>query len=291
MMMAMKGCSRWLAALALLPLLALAEPAAVWKISHGSDYFYLGGTIHMLPESELPLPQGFQQAYADSDVLVLETEVTDSQQQQQTLLQAMQLENGRSLQDLLTAGTYHRLDQYFSDNGMALDNFRRFAPGFILIVATQIELQKLGITGEGVDMIFQQQARAEQKPLWFLESFDYQVAVLAGLGRGYEDEFVGKMLDEAPQAGEILGDTLRGWKSGNLNDINRLINEPTRRDDPRTFASLFVERNHNWLQQLLTYFGNDERELVLVGAGHLAGKEGLIELLRQRGYHISQLGG
>jgi len=271
------------------PLLSLAEPSAVWKISKGSDYLYLGGTVHLLPQSEFPLPAGYDRAFADTDVLVLETELPQSDADQQQMLQGLMYQPGKTLDQVLQAGTYRRLARYLQANGLTLADYRRYTPGFMLMLMTQIETDKLGVNGEGVDMFYQHRAEQQPRPLWYLEALQFQVSLLAGLGEGYEDQFIRSMLDESSEAEQMLRDTLRAWRSADLAMIEQLLNQPTRKDDPVTYRALFTDRNNHWLPVIEGWFGNEHKELVLVGIAHLAGKDGLIHLLQQQGYQTEQL--
>ena len=267
---------------------ALAD-SAVWKVSKGSDYFYLGGSAHLLPASDFPLPAPYQRAFADSDVLVLETELPKTPQAQQEFISMLQYSDGRTLQQVLSADVYRQLADYLTANGANLNDLQRFTPGFILMLATQIESQKIGIAGEGVDAYFQQQAENAEKPIWFLEALSYQAQVLAELGQGDEDDFVVRMLAEVPEAGQVLQDTIAAGRSGDLATIQRVVNEPMLEDDPASYQALFTQRNDNWMRKLLGYFRNAQREFVLVGAGHLAGDDGLIAQLKAQGFVVQQL--
>ena len=64
---------------------------------------------------------------------------------------------------------------------------------------------------------------------------------------------------------------------------------PPEQDDPASYQALFTQRNDNWMRKLLGYFRNAQREFVLVGAGHLAGDDGLIAQLKAQGFVVQQL--
>jgi len=277
-----------MALLLLISLQAIAD-GAVWKVSKGTDYFYLGGSAHLLPEPDFPLPQAYEKAFADSDVLVLETELPKTVEEQQAFIGSMQYSDGRTLKKVLSTDVYKRLQKYLAGNGTSLDDMNTFTPGFILIMATQLESQKVGINGEGVDAYFQKKAESNNKPLWFLEELQYQAKVLADLGKGDEDDFVVRMLEEAPQAGDILRDTIAAWRSGDLKKIDEVVNKPLKEDDPASYQALFTQRNENWMHKLMGYFRNAQREFVLVGAGHLAGEGGLIAQLKEQGFELQKL--
>lgn len=74
-----------------------------------------------------------------------------------------------------------------------------------------------------------------------------------------------------------------------MNAIDELIIQEAQSQDPQSYQTLFVERNQNWIPQIEALFNNKEKELVLVGAGHLAGKDSVLALLRAKGYTVSKL--
>jgi len=65
--------------------------------------------------------------------------------------------------------------------------------------------------------------------------------------------------------------------------------QPMRAFSPRLYRELLVERNRRWLPQIIELLKTPERELVLVGSAHLAGPDGLIRSLRERGYRVSRV--
>ena len=78
---------------------AESSSSSVWKVSKGQDHIYVGGTVHILPVSEFPLPSQFDLAYKNSDSIVLEADLPDAtdQQGQMAMMQAMMFQNGQTL--------------------------------------------------------------------------------------------------------------------------------------------------------------------------------------------------
>ena len=79
------------------------------------------------------------------------------------------------------------------------------------------------------------------------------------------------------------------WRSGDLEALEELAGTPLREQFPRVYQSLLVARNNAWMPQIESMAGSPEIELVLVGALHLAGEDGLLAQLARRGYLIRQM--
>lgn len=264
--------------------------SSVWKISKGNDHVFIGGTIHILPEEEFPLPNEFLNAYKNTNQIILEAQLPDPSDAaaQQAMLAQMSYSNGKNLQTVLTPDTLKQLDTYFSSIGSNVNQFIQFKPGFVVSIMALIELQKAEISGEGVDAYFESLAIKEQKKITYLETAEMQFAMLSSLGEGYEDEFIKGNLDLNSSFTEFFQQTLDAWRSGNAAQLENLINVAALESDEKSYDALFTSRNKSWVPQIEALFNNTHKEFILVGAGHLFGKSGLLELLKNKGYTVEK---
>lgn len=269
---------------------ALAD-TSVWKISKGNDYVYVGGTVHLLPESAFPLPAEFEQAYAATDTLVLEAkmpEPTDTAAQT-ALLQAMAYSDGRSLSQVLSPAVYQQVADYFAPFGIQLQQLDGYKPGFIMLQMLALEMMKAQLSGEGVDSYFDKKAKTDGKTLAYLETMESQINLLANMGDGYEDAFMKMNLDQFGDFKAYFAAMVAAWRAGDMVELDKLAVQPARELDPILYQALFVQRNNAWLPQIEQMFGNNSKELVLVGGGHLAGEHSVLALLQQAGYQVQQV--
>ncbi|EGM79765.1 hypothetical protein Rhein_0225 [Rheinheimera sp. A13L] len=282
------------AALLLTTALASASAVAetsVWKVSKGDDYVYIGGTVHLLPESAFPLPDEFGKAYADTDTLVLEAKVpaaTDTELQA-AMLKAMSYNDNRSLSKVLSPEVYKQVSDYFAPYGVQLHQLDAYKPGFIMIQMLALEIMKAQMDGEGVDSHFDKLAQSDGKAQLYLETVESQINLLANMGEGYEDAFMKMNLEQVSDFKQYFSAMIDAWRVGDMVELDKLAVEPARQMDPELYQALYVKRNQNWLPQIEKMFGNANKELVLVGGGHLAGEHSLLALLQQAGYKLEQL--
>lgn len=278
------------AAALLLPAHAMAA-SSVWKVSKGNDHLYLGGTVHILPASEFPLPAEFEQAYQQADTLVLEAEMPDPTDQKAAMAMMQQLSYGagEKLSKKLSPELFKQLDAYLQGFGVSAAQLDGFKPGFIAVQMTMLEMHKAKMTGEGVDAYFAKKAVTDKKPQQYLETLEFQLALMANLGTGEEEKFVRLMLEHSPELVKVMQQSIAGWRAGDLSILDKLLLQDSRIEDPVTYQQMFTQRNQDWIPKIAAMFGNQQRELVLVGAGHLPGDDGVLQLLKAAGYTVEQI--
>ncbi|MEH6911969.1 MAG: TraB/GumN family protein [Oceanicoccus sp.] len=289
--MRLNTIGRFLAGLYLLVSPLSFADAPVWKISNGNDYFYIGGTIHVLADDDYPLPSAFAKAYSITDTLVLEADITEVQTPafQQQLLKEMSYSSGHSLIEFLKPETLQALTTYCKIRHIPLHSLTQFKPGMLTVMMTMAELQNLGLAGTGVDQHFYSLAKNEAKTILFLESAEQQLALLVNMGKGRENELIEYTLRDISSIGEVMSDLKNAWRSGNLEQLKELGITPMQEMDETVYRQLAVDRNNAWMPSLLSLFNNQQKELVLVGALHLAGDDSLLKLLSDKGYQIQQM--
>ena len=268
-----------------------APSTSVWKVSKGEDTVYIGGTVHILPISEFPLPNVFTEVYQKSDTIIFEADLPDPTDldAQQKMLTAMTYGNGKTLKDEISNETYSALNQYLGAFGTSADQIARFKPGLITTMLVTMEAQRNQLAGEGVDAYFTQLAKRDGKPREFLESLEFQVAMLAQMGEGEEDRFIAETLATLPELKYMLQSTIHAWRVGDTTTLNELIIDTFKRESPASFYEVFTRRNQNWVPKIEAMFGDNDKEFVLVGTGHLVGQNNVLALLEEKGYLVEQL--
>lgn len=273
-----------------IPVLVFAD-SPVWKVSKGDNVIFIGGTVHILSQSDYPLPGAFDKAYAEAEKIIFETDIggTQTPEFQQKVLQVTLYPSGTTLKDFLTPETYQRLETYCASNNIQLAQLIQFRPGMLSVTLTVIELQKLGLAGTGVDQYFNLRAINEGKAVGYLESIDEQLAFLANMGEGHENELISGTLRDLAELSTIMSDIKAAWRKGDLQGLDELISQPMKKETPKIYTQIVSDRNANWLPQLEAMFANDSTELVLVGMLHLVGEDGLLHQLKAKGYTLEKL--
>jgi uncharacterized protein YbaP (TraB family) len=265
--------------------------SSVWKVQKGDSVLFLGGTCHVLRQSDFPLPAEFEKAYSASDILVFETDIgkfSDMSTQQKLASKAM-YPDGSTVDKHLSAETYRMLDEYCAANSIPLSNFKQFKPSIIVMTIVVIELSKLGAAQDGVDMFFYQSAVRDNKKIAGLETVDEQIDYVVGMGEGNEDEFITYTIEDLKSIKQDYEALVDAWKEGDVQKLSDLVISEIKTKMPKLYKSIMTDRNDKWLPVIDSYFETPEKEYILVGVGHLVGPEGIIEALRQNGYKVEKL--
>lgn len=285
--------SRKLSAIFLLCFVAfnVAAKAPVWKVSKGDDVIYVAGTVHVLNEADYPLPKAFNDAYAQAQIIVLEADLSQMQSPefQLQMQQKMTYQNGGSYVDDLTPETVKRLNEFMQQRGIPLASVQILKPSMLAITLTMVELQRLGLTGTGVDAFYQSRGLNDKKSFLYLETPQQQIDFIANMGVGSEDEMIAYTLDDMDDLAESFNLLKAAWRAGDSQQLYDVGAKEWQQQFPDAYNSMIVERNNNWMPDLEQYFASSEVEFVLVGALHLVGDEGVIAQLKARGYTVTQL--
>lgn len=281
-----------LAASAALLAAPLSQAAtSVWKVSKGDDYIYVGGTVHILPQSEFPLPEAFDKAYQSTQSIVLEADLPadDDVQAQIAMMQRVSYSDGRTLKSVLDDNAYQALAQYLAGFGANIEMVNNFKPGMVSTMMTVMEAQKAQMGDKGVDVYYDKLASKDQKLAEYLETVEFQLDMIAGLGEGYESKFVTMAIEQVSDFKPMMTSLIQAWRKGDAKTMVELVHEPVLAEDPTMYKAVFTDRNLNWIPKLEGLFGDQDKEFVLVGVGHLVGKDNVLSLLTNKGYKVEQL--
>jgi uncharacterized protein len=265
--------------------------SSVWKVQKGDSTLYIGGTIHILRPADYPLPEQYDAAYQQAEVLVFETDMRalSSPKMMREMILQLSYSGDKTLQSEVSKETYQALESYAKSLGVSLNFMRKAKPGMMMSTFMIQELQKIGVSAEGIDMHFLKRAEQDKKSLDQFETPMQQVSFLAELGVGNEDEFYRTLLKDSAATQTIFLDMLKFWRSGNSEQLDLLVNKTMKTESPKMHQSLLVDRNLNWMPKIEAMSTTPEVEFILVGAAHLIGEQGVIEMLEAKGYNVSQM--
>lgn len=282
----MKRLSRILLLLVLATHSAGADP--VWRIEKNGQSLYLAGSIHILRSTDYPLPAAFETAYRAADRLVFETDIAATRDPgfMAEMERALRLPEGERLSHTLSPTLRRRIEAALQPQGLSLDDYDTHAPAMLSMTLTLLKLGKLGVNAPGVDAWLYRRARAEGKPVAQLETPSQQIAFIAAMGRGEEELLIRQTLTELETLERDFAHMAHAWRSGDLEDLDRLMLEPMRQLSPKIYRSLILQRNLAWLPKIEGFLRDPGVELVVVGSAHLAGPDGLLPALRGHGYRV-----
>jgi uncharacterized protein YbaP (TraB family) len=274
----------------LVPLGAAPAQSFVWKATGNGTVVYLAGSIHMLTPDAYPLHPAFERAFTEADVLLEEVdiaEMTGPEVQMKTLMRGM-LPPGQTLDKVLTPATLALLNTSAADVGAPMEALQRLKPWMIALTLEGLELHKAGYDPElGLDMHFYKLAKKAGKSVQGLETVEFQISRFDEMTFEQQDRMLAEALKEMRTEKTSVTKLTDAWKNGDAAAVERIVLTDLKAD-PFLYQRLLVERNKNWLPKIEALFARKSRALVLVGAAHLVGPDGLVAMLKAKGYTVEQ---
>lgn len=297
-----------LAVLATLPLAVNAEAAKppttmaagsppvplLWKVSDADNSVYLLGSFHLLKPADYPLSKDVDAAFADAESLVFEMtpEEMSSPELGMRMTQAALRTDGTQLDSELSAATIGLLHAWLTANGMTPQLMQAFEPWFVGLTITITEMTKQGLDPKlGLDSHLAALAAKAGKPTSGLETGAQQIAFLDGMSKEEGLQFLAEALSESKDARQETAKLHAAWRAGKADVLWQDMAVQMKKDYPGLYKRINVARNDAWvptIEKRLTQSGKDDT-LVVVGALHLLGPDGVVEKLRARGYTVERV--
>ena len=278
-----------------LALLATAQAAQAktfaWKATGKGGTIYLMGSIHVMSDSFYPLNAALETAFKSSDLLVEEVDLAEmlDPTAQMGILSRGMLPANESLDKILSPATLALVRKATGDLGAAGGPLMRFKPWMLAIALQGLELAKAGFDPQlGLDQHFYNQAKEGGKAVQGLETTEFQISIFDTMTMEQQERLLTETLKELATETANIGKLGDAWKAGDIAAVERIALEDLK-SDPLMYQRLLVERNKNWMPKIEALFARRGYALVVVGAAHLVGPDGLIAMLRARGYTVEQL--
>jgi hypothetical protein len=267
------------------------HPLTLWRVDGSANSVYLLGSIHLLRAEDHPLPRAIDAAYADADVLIMELDMDDLDPAgaQAAFNRAGVMTDGTTLRDLMGEEHYRAAEQAAAAIDVPLDMLASSEPWLAAMTVELMMLYRLGFNPMlGVEMTMTNRAAADGKPIEGLETVDEQLGFLDGLPLEAQREMLLQTLLQSAEIDESVDALVDAWRRGDTatleTELLHAIEEQAELHD-----ALIVARNRRWAEIITTWLDDDQDYLVVVGALHLVGDDGVPSLLGEAGFEIEQL--
>jgi len=273
---------------------ALCQPqkSFLWKIQSEANTVYVLGSLHFAKREIYPLRQEIENAFDQSDFLVVEANINDIRKADvQKLVETALYPSNDTLEKHLSAETYERVKKEIAGAGIPPELINKQKPWFLAMTLVALEIVKLGLDPNlGIDKYFLSKAEGKKKILE-LESLDYQINLLSGLSDKDQELFLLYTLKDLNIMEQELDKMIQAWTSGDTKAMESLMTRSVSEDKRLSsiFEKLIYGRNKKMASKIESFLKTKETYFVIVGAGHLVGNQGIIELLKREGYRVEQL--
>lgn len=263
-----------------------ARPA-LWVVKDADTTIYLFGTIHLL-KPELRWFEGpVRAAFDTSGTVVLEVAEEPGAGSQQTMMARAFQPGGLPLSNKLSDEAREAFYAALKSHQAPVEVFDHVKPWFAALMLTILPLKSYGYDVEsGADRAIQAAAKAAGKPLVGLETSDQQLSYFDSMPEGLQLSLLNETLKELPTLGDTIGKMMDAWAQGDPEKLAALMNESVD-SNPEIERILLTDRNARWADWIKARMAQPGTVFMAVGAGHLAGKGSVQEMLAQRGFKAS----
>ncbi|MBS0463239.1 MAG: TraB/GumN family protein [Proteobacteria bacterium] len=274
---------------------ALAKPPTplLWKASKGDTTIYLLGSLHILLASDYPLSDDVQGAYRGAAQVVFEVppaEMSPLALLGPTATLGMYQDPSESLESDLGPELWQRLSAYGQKNGLSAFMLKRMRPWLASMTILALETKKLSYDPNlGLDKHFMDRSAADRKATGGFETAQQQLRIIAGTPKAEQIRDLREMLDDLPKFSQKMAQMHGMWREGNA---GALYAEELKefKDQPDMQRRMLDDRNRDWVPKLDKIAASTKGPvLVIVGAMHLLGPDGLVQLLGKDGYRVERV--
>ncbi len=267
-----------------------ATKHSLWKVQGKENAVYLLGSVHVLKKEDYPLPAPIEGAFSDSKIAVFETDIAGMENPELAMKLAAkgQLPEGETLRTRLSPPVYVAFSNYVQKAGMPVELFDSITPAMAAITLVALDLKKMGLDPQnGLDKHFFDLAAKDGKTIVPLETLDFQIGLMTEFSKEEGELLMKTTLKEIDTMEKDLDELIKAWRTGDSEKLDKLLNEAME-EAPIIFHRLLTDRNRRWLPKIEELLRGKENAIVIVGAGHLVGTNGVVALLKNKGYKIVQ---
>jgi uncharacterized protein YbaP (TraB family) len=272
--------------------LSQSQKSFLWKIQSKTSTVYVLGSLHLAKKEIYPLSQEIENAFDQSDFLVVEANVNDIKKIDiQKLMECAFYPANDALEKHVSPETFEWVKKETEGLGIPLELLDKQKPWFLAMTLVSLESIKLGLDPNlGIDKYFLSKAEGKKKILE-LESLDYQISLLSGFSEKDQELFLIYTLKDLNVMEQEIGRLIQAWVSGDAQAVESILARSVLEDNRLSaiLEKLIFERNRRMVAKIEDFLRTKETYFVIVGAGHLVGNQGILKLLGGKGYLIEQL--
>lgn len=267
------------------------QKSFLWRVQSRTASAYILGSVHFLKKEMYPLSKKIENGSDQSDILVVEANINDiSKINLQKLIESAFYPENDTLKKHVSTVTYELIKKELGGPGLSLQLINRQRPWFLALTLQALELLKLGFDPNyGVDKYFLSKAAGKKKILE-LESVDDQINLFSKFSDADQELFLLYTLKDLKALGQEVDKLINAWASGDAKGMESILTKSLAEDGriSSIYEKLVYERNRNMVLRIEDFLRTEKTYFVVVGAAHLVGDKGMIEILRGKGYVVEQ---
>jgi uncharacterized protein YbaP (TraB family) len=259
--------------------------SCVWKVTSPSGgTLFLGGSVHALRSSDYPLPAPYLRALDASSRLAFETDLASNALATKGLLKAGRYSKGDNLKNHVDPRTYSYVRRYFALQNVPEQKFNTYRPW---LIGLMLEAAPTANNELGVEQFLKRKAQPNHKPITGLESVDEHMAPFVGLSDRESEALLLVHFINLGRGGPGIDHILASWRRGDADTLVRTMGDAFQ-EFPAFMDRIITARNRRWIPKIEGFLKSGQTYFVVAGAGHMGGSNGVVALLRARGYTVDQ---
>lgn len=271
---------------------AFAEhPVSMWQVDGANNRIFLLGSVHLLRAEDHPLPAAIYAAYDQADALVMEMDMDDVDpfEAQALITELGLLADGDTLSEVMGPSAWKEAELLASRVNIPLDMLVSSKPWLAAIVIEQLMLTRIGFDPAlGIESHLAGKAGSDSKEIHGLETIREQLEFLDNMSLESQRALLLQSLEESIDLEAIMDDLITAWRHGDIDFMEtNMLGEIQKY--PELYKTIVVDRNLDWVEQVAELLRDPHDYLVVVGALHLIGDQGVPALLTRRGFDVVQM--
>jgi uncharacterized protein YbaP (TraB family) len=270
---------------------AAGQPVTMWEAQGDHNRIYILGSIHLLRASDYPIPPVIYEAYDEAETLIMELDMDDMDplQTQALVMELGMLTDGSTLESKLGSRDYAKAIKLAEAIEIPLEMLAVTKPWLAAVTVETMMLTRVGFNpANGIEMHLMARATNDGKEVTGLETARQQIEMLNDLSPKAQNEMLMQTLAEGGQIEAMLDEIIGAWRNGDTAYMEETLLSDMA-GSRELYKSIVVDRNKDWVRQITALLNDDDDYLIVVGTMHLIGKDGVPQLLRNRGMQVEQM--
>jgi uncharacterized protein len=263
---------------------------ALWQVSDKDSTLYLLGSFHLLKPDTAWRGGQIDAAFTKSTAVYFEITDLDNTALTQQLIGKYGVSAAPDLTRDLKPQEVAQLKSALAGLGLPFEALQRLKPWLVALTITQQSMAKYGYAADaGVDLNLYRQAVAANKSVRAFETLEDQIVMMAAIGGDGGVDFLRQTLKEDAEGPQKLHELADAWLYGDEARLTRKIVTELKVEHPAMYQDLILRRNNAWMPQIKEIMNGSGTTLVVVGAGHIIGSDGLAAQLKAQGYEVKRI--
>ena len=242
---------------------------------------YVYGTIHIMPKKEFVISESIKAAFKSCNQLVMEIDLNTDLKTQIEIAQSSMLPEGKTIADITTKENSERIRKFCIDSlnwkESKYNKMSRFRPFFL----SSLIVNELIGKSKSYEIEFKKLAKKNKMHVTGLETIQFQMKLMNEVS---DEEHIKMLLPSLTKDNSEFNKLLSAYLKEDLDLLGTLMNNAEL--SPEFYSKLIVNRNQMWIP-IISELIQNKSTFIAVGAAHLAGNEGVLNLLRRAGYSVT----